>query len=167
MYPTELGLGFRTILSNAAPSESSVKTLNRAFSRTQSVAVGPELHIGWAVQFAGTLAMAAEAEGEAPVGLEDANLAGAHVGDDNPPPFVGHDVADRGEQVGVVAVDLADLKLDLALVDGNVGLGARIGPFVSSGARSRQQNRHCRPRPAERTVERHERRGKLGGADRT
>ena len=60
-------------------------------------AIGTELQRGGVGQFTGPLAVSAEAEGEAPVGLEYTDFAALHVGDDDPSPFVRDHMADIGE----------------------------------------------------------------------
>lgn len=140
-HPLEFGLR-RTQREHAVPN---------AFAHPQ-FALRTELQTIGVRHFAGTLSRAAEAKREIPVGLEDTDLVRLSVGYQHPSPLIGRHIHDVGEQVGVVAVEPADLEVDGALEDGDLGQNAGILPVFSAGAGRQCQGQHRRNRGPDRNT---------------
>jgi len=112
-------------------------------------AVRPEGEAAGIDRVARALSLAAEAEEEAAAGVEDPGFVGLDVGDDDPAARVLQDGADVREEVGVVAVDLAELEVDGAFEGGTVldrsasRVGASGGQEQEGAAEARA---NCRKR---------------------
>jgi len=111
--------------------------------------VTPDREIHRPVELARALSGAAEAEQEATLGIEHADVVRLHVGHDQPTERVLGDPPDSGEEVRIVAVDVAELEVDCALV-GGYGVDRasfRLAAFVGAGGGCQMSERHQEREP--------------------